>query len=189
MPAAWSALPSHETTTQIYRDHRPRYPASPGNSPAHTHKNDTIIPSINQSNTQIEPVLKCLTLMLFLNWYPGLLEPLRRSSLKMMICSNKKTLRSLLRDRTPPSCSKTQKVSCCSNFPWEVSFPWKTDRRVRTERQVIVRFFLVFFCLAFVRVYFKLDYLLLLWPLGAAELHNKLNLESNSIKYEVLSPF
>lgn len=67
--------------------------------------------------------------MLFLNWYPGLLEPLRSSSLKMMICSKRKTLRSLLRDRTPPSCSQTQKVSCCSSFPWDVSFPWTTDGR------------------------------------------------------------
>ena len=64
--------------------------------------------------------------MLFLNWYPGVDEPLRRSSLKMTICSKRKTLRSLLRDRTPVSCSVTKKVSCCSSLPWLVNFPCHT---------------------------------------------------------------
>lgn len=70
---------------------------------------------------------EAVTLMLFLNWYPGVDEPLRKSSLKMTICSNRKTLRSLLRDRTPESCSVTKNVSCCRSFPWLVNFPWSTQ--------------------------------------------------------------
>ena len=63
------------------------------------------------------------TLMLFLNWYPGVDDPFLSSSLKMTICSKRKTRRSLERDRTPASCSVTKKVSCCSSLPWHVSLP------------------------------------------------------------------
>lgn len=64
--------------------------------------------------------------MLFLNWYPGVDDPFLSSSLKMTICSNRKTRRSLERDKTLASCSVTKKVSCCSSFPWLVSLPCRT---------------------------------------------------------------
>lgn len=57
------------------------------------------------------------TLMLFLNWYPGVDDPFLSSSLKMTICSKRKTRLSLERDKTPASCSVTKKVSCCSSLP------------------------------------------------------------------------
>lgn len=72
------------------------------------------------------------TLMLFLNWYPGVDDPFLSSSLKMTICSKRKTRRSLERDRTPASCSVTKKVSCCNSFPWLVSFPCRDKWLVNT---------------------------------------------------------
>lgn len=66
--------------------------------------------------------------MLFLNWYPGVDDPFLSSSLKITICSKRKTLRSLERDRTPASCSVTKKVSCCSSLPWLVSLPCGWNR-------------------------------------------------------------
>lgn len=67
-----------------------------------------------------------LTLMLFLNVYPGRGRPffLSMGSLKMTSCSNRKTLLSLALDGTPFSCSLTKKVSCWSSFPWAVILPW-----------------------------------------------------------------
>lgn len=155
MPAVWNAPPSLETTTRTCRGHHPRCPALLGKSPNHTQQWDhyTLFKSAltlsirgirpNQykqpwlvSCIQYKLVLSSQTLMLFLYWYPGLFEPLRSSSLKMTICSNRKTLRSLLRDKTPPSCSQTQKVSCCSSFPWDVNFPWTTCRQVSTGSSI-----------------------------------------------------
>lgn len=66
--------------------------------------------------------------MLFLNWYPGVDDPFLSSSLKITICSKRKTRRSLERDRTPASCSVTKKVSCCSSLPWLVSLPCRWMR-------------------------------------------------------------
>lgn len=65
--------------------------------------------------------------MLFLNMYPGIENPFFRSigSLKMTICSNRKTRLSLGLDRKLLSCSVTVKVSCWSNFPCAVIFPCK----------------------------------------------------------------
>lgn len=71
--------------------------------------------------------------MLFLNWYPGVDEPFRSSSLKITICSKRKTRRSLERDRTPASCSVTKKVSCCSSLPWLVSLPCKDGGEIVSQ--------------------------------------------------------
>lgn len=75
--------------------------------------------------------------MLFLNWYPGVDDPFLSSSLKMTICSKRKTRRSLERDRTPASCSVTKKVSCCSSLPWQVSLPCGEIGRVNTINSVL----------------------------------------------------
>lgn len=68
-----------------------------------------------------------LTLMLFLKMYPGMEKPFFRSigSLKITICSNRKTRLSLARDKKLLSCSVTVKVSCWSSLPWAVIFPSK----------------------------------------------------------------
>jgi len=66
--------------------------------------------------------------MLFLNVYPGKEKPffLSIGSLKMTSCSNRKTLLSFALDGKPLSGSLTEKVSCCSSFPWAVILPWNS---------------------------------------------------------------
>lgn len=73
------------------------------------------------------------TLMLFLKRYPGVEKPffLSRGSLKITICSNKKTLLSFILDRSPPSWSDTMKVSWSSNLPCATILPWAERREGR----------------------------------------------------------
>ncbi len=94
--------------------------------------------------------------MLFLNWYPGVDEPFRSSSLKMTICSKRNTLRSLLRDRTPESCSVTKNVSCCSNFPWAVNFPCAKKHKQSSKHWHIQYLFITWY-------FKKVKVILFLW--------------------------
>ena len=73
--------------------------------------------------------------MLLLNVYPGREKPffLSIGSLKMTSCSNRKTRLSLPLDRMLFSCSLTEKVSCCSSFPWAVILPWNRGAVVQSS--------------------------------------------------------